>query len=129
MNFLSCCSLFPFLSLFISSLYLSNSPKLIRLKPNGGDVDKVKSDIKQIRFDSNIFASISAPKVKLDPCDLSQQILVSVIFLLSKLHLIHIFPTSGLITCQTVLPSHLRLHKIELLISAVKHLSVDTCLS
>lgn len=132
MNFPSHCSwfwcVFPFLCLLKSPLLPSNSPRLIILRPNGGDVDKAKSDIKQIRSDSNRFASISSPKVKLGPYDPSQQILVSIIFILSKLHLLHIFPTRGLITCQTVLPSHLRVYKIELLFSAVKQLSPDTSL-
>lgn len=127
MNFPSCCSwfwhVFHFLCLLISPILPSNSPRLIRLKPNGGDVNKAKSDIKLIRFDSNRFASVSGPKVKLGPYDPSQQIFVSIIFLLSKLHLLHIFPTRGLTTRQTALPSYPRVYKIELLISAVKQLS------
>lgn len=121
--------MFPLLCLLKSPLLPSNSPRLTRLKPNGADVDKAKSDIKQISIDSNRFASISAPKVKLGPYDWSQQILVSITFILSKLCLLHICPTRGLTTRQTVLPSHLRPYKIEVLISAVKQLSLDTAIA
>jgi len=118
MQFLFCASL---------NLYFSHPilPDLPRPKSNGGDVDKAKSDTKKVGFDSISFALISTRKAKLHPYNPSQQILVSVTFLLAKLHL-HVFPTRGLITCQKVLPSHLRAYTIEFLNGAVKQLSLDT---
>lgn len=118
---------FPFLG-FLESLFLpSSSCRLVSLSSNGNDVDKAKSALKKIRSDSKRFSSISALKIRLGLYDLSQQILVSIIFFLLKLHF-HIFSSRGLITCQTTLPSHLRAYKIELLLSAVEQLSLDISL-
>lgn len=118
---------FPLLCLLEPLLLPSSSRRFIRLNSNGNDVDKAKFTLKKIRFDSKRFSSTSTLKIGLVLYNLSQQILVSIIFFLSKLHF-HIFSTRGLIACQTTLSSHLREYKIELLLSGVKQLSLDTSL-
>lgn len=85
-------NIFPCLCLLKSLLLPSSLPRFIRLDPNSNDVDKAKSALKKIRYDSKRFSSISAWKIRVGLYDLSQQILVSIIFFLFKLRL-HIFST------------------------------------